>query len=65
MISADLGKGERDAILLAQELDADELIIDDMRGRREAQRRQIHLTGTLGVLRIAAETRITRFEERC
>jgi predicted nucleic acid-binding protein len=49
-----LGPGERDAILLAQELGADELIIDDLRGRREAERRHLHFTGTLGVLRAAA-----------
>ncbi len=35
LLEADLDLGERDAMLLAQELGEDELIIDDMRGREE------------------------------
>lgn len=50
-----LDAGERDAILLAEELQADLLIIDEARGRREAHRRQMPYTGTLGVLTAAAE----------
>jgi predicted nucleic acid-binding protein len=34
LLGARLGPGERDAILLAQELRADELILDDRRGRK-------------------------------
>jgi predicted nucleic acid-binding protein len=52
-IHSDLDPGERDAILLAQELAADTLIIDDMDGRREASKRRLHVIGTLGVLRMA------------
>ena len=52
---AHLDTGERDAILLAEELGADQLIIDEVRGRRVAKRRQIPFTGTLGVLAAAAE----------
>ena len=51
---ADLDPGERDAILLAQELEADELLIDDMRGRREAERRHLHFIGTIAILQAAA-----------
>jgi predicted nucleic acid-binding protein len=58
LISAALDDGERDAILLALELRADELIIDDMDGRREAERRKLHYIGTLGVLRDAARARL-------
>ncbi len=50
------GPGERDAILLAEELEADELIIDELRGRNEARRRQLQITGTVGILRAAAES---------
>ncbi len=50
----DLDAGERDAILLAMELRADQLIVDDREGRREAERRGIPVIGTLGVLREAA-----------
>jgi predicted nucleic acid-binding protein len=41
--------------LLAQELSADELIIDELRGRQEAARRHLRVTGTLGVLMTAAQ----------
>jgi predicted nucleic acid-binding protein len=49
-----LDPGERDAIMLSEELSADQLILDDRDGRREAQRRGIGVIGTLGVLREAA-----------
>jgi predicted nucleic acid-binding protein len=51
---AKLDAGERDAITLATELQADQLIVDDREGRREAERRGIPAIGTLGVLREAA-----------
>lgn len=50
-----LDAGERDAILLTEELGADQIIIDEIRGRREAQRRRLPFTGTLGVLAASAE----------
>jgi predicted nucleic acid-binding protein len=52
---AHLDAGERDAILLAEELGAYQIIIDEIRGRREAKRRQLPFTGTLGVLAAGAE----------
>jgi predicted nucleic acid-binding protein len=63
LFKTDLDPGERDAILLAQELAADELIIDDMGGRREAQRRRLHFIGTVGVLQTAAEMGLLDFRE--
>jgi predicted nucleic acid-binding protein len=45
-----LDPGERAAILLAQEHNASLLLIDERRGRLEAQRRGLSTTGTLGVL---------------
>jgi predicted nucleic acid-binding protein len=52
---AHLDPGERDAILLAEELHADQLIIDESRGRQEAKRRHLPFTGTLGVLQAGAK----------
>ena len=49
-----LGAGERDAILLAKEMTADVVLMDDMSGRAEASRQRIMTTGTLGVLESAA-----------
>ena len=51
---AHLDAGERDAIILAQNLKADLLLMDDLGGRREAVRRNLKITGTLTVLYIAA-----------
>ena len=52
---ANLGAGEREAILLAQELRADFLLIDEEDGRQAARSRALTVTGTLGVLERAAE----------
>lgn len=41
-----LDSGERDAIILAIELSADQLIVDDRQGRREARKRGIPVMGT-------------------
>jgi predicted nucleic acid-binding protein len=46
---------EREAILLADEQRADLLLMDDWEGCREAERRILRVTGTLGVLERAAE----------
>lgn len=50
-----LDAGERDAILLAEELGADQLIIDESRGRLDAKRRRLPFTGTLGILQAGAK----------
>jgi predicted nucleic acid-binding protein len=52
---AGLDAGERDVILLAEELKAGQVIIDELRGRQEAKRRQLAVTGTLGVLAAASK----------
>ncbi len=49
-----LDRGERDAILLAESIKADRLIIDDLDGRREAAIRNLPVIGTLGILAEAA-----------
>jgi predicted nucleic acid-binding protein len=45
-----LDKGEREAIQIALEQKADWLLIDERRGRIEARKRGLAITGTLGVL---------------
>lgn len=48
-----LNDGEAEAIALAIELKADQLIIDERMGRREATNLGVEITGILGVLLIA------------
>jgi uncharacterized protein len=48
-----LDRGEAEAIALALELKADELLIDERLGRREATRLGLSITGVLDVLLIA------------
>lgn len=45
-----LDPGEAAALALAEAVRADEVLIDDWAGRTEAERRHLHVTGTLGVL---------------
>jgi predicted nucleic acid-binding protein len=44
-------------------LHADELIIDELRGRQEASRRRLHFIGTLGVLRLAGDHGLIDFRQ--
>ena len=53
VLKSNLEAGEGEAICLYEELDADLLIIDDLEGRRVAERLGINITGTLGVLFLA------------
>jgi predicted nucleic acid-binding protein len=50
-----LDAGERDVILLAEDLSADLVILDDRRARDAALKRGLEVTGLLGVLGEAAE----------
>ncbi|MBI5303457.1 MAG: DUF3368 domain-containing protein [Chloroflexi bacterium] len=52
---SDLDRGEAEAIVLAQELGADLVIIDERIARKHARRLGLKLTGTLGVLLEAKE----------
>ena len=49
-----LDAGEREAILLAQELSADLLLVDDKQARQAALDLHLSITGTIGVLDHAA-----------
>ncbi len=50
-----LHSGEAEAILLAQDLAADWLVVDEMAGRRVARSLDLRVTGLLGLLSKAAE----------
>jgi predicted nucleic acid-binding protein len=50
-----LGRGEVEAICLAAEIGADEVLLDERRARRAARQRGLTVTGTLGVLEAAAK----------
>lgn len=49
-IPADLGAGERAAIAVALETEADLVILDDRAGRRIALQKGLSVTGTIGIL---------------
>jgi predicted nucleic acid-binding protein len=53
---ASLDQGERAAIILAESIRADLLLIDDRTGASAAQQRGLAVTGTLGVLDLASRS---------
>ena len=53
-----LDPGEREAIILAEELNADLLLLDDMKARRIATEKGLAITGILGILDRAATMKI-------
>jgi|SRR5580704_12814832 predicted nucleic acid-binding protein len=58
-----LDRGERDAIMLAEAISADRLIMDDLDGRREAENRKLAVIGTLGIMAEAARRRLLVLSE--
>jgi predicted nucleic acid-binding protein len=50
LLERDLDRGEAAAIILARELNADWLLLDEREGRKFAKRLELRVTGTLGVL---------------
>jgi predicted nucleic acid-binding protein len=55
LISASLGAGETNAILLGLNIQADLVLMDERAGAEEARRLGLTVTGTLGILARCAE----------
>src|SRR5262249_23493774 len=60
---SELHAGETAAICLAQELDADLLLIDEALGRKIAASKSIRITGTIGVLDRAARQGLINLDD--
>lgn len=58
-----LGKGETEAIRLAQDLKADLILLDDKKARRIAEENGLAVTGTLGILLAAHRRGLVRMPE--
>lgn len=58
-----LDDGEAAAIALAEALHADLVLIDERQGFRAAQRKGLRVTGTIGVLDLAAERGMIDFAQ--
>ena len=54
-VGENMGRGERAAIVLARELDAELVVLDDEQGRTEARRHGLSITGSIGILIEAKE----------
>ena len=59
----EIDAGEKAAIRLAASIHADLLLMDDRKGVRAAERKGLRVTGTLGVLDLAAERGLVDFAE--
>ena len=57
----EIDPGEREAILLAEELAADGILIDDLAGREVAIERGLRVLGTLGLLELAHKADLIDF----
>ena len=60
---AGIHKGEAAAIALAAAMHADLLLMDDRRGLRAAKQQGLRVTGTLGILDLAAQRGLAKFAQ--
>lgn len=55
ILRMDLDRGEAEAVVLAKELGADYLLVDEKKARRVARSSEIKIIGTVGILGLAAK----------
>jgi len=55
LLQMDLDRGEAEAVVLAKEIEADYLLLDEKKARRVARNSKIRIIGTVGVLGLAAK----------
>jgi len=55
MLQMDLDRGEAEAVVLAKELGADYLLVDEKKARRVARSSEMRIMGTVGILGLAAQ----------
>jgi len=67
VLSSSLGRGEAEAIAVASDVDADLVLLDDLRARRIARRLGLKVMGTLGALKALIEMGLIegRSEDLC
>ena len=61
----DLDDGEAEVLILAKEINADLVILDEIMGRRYAKQFEINLTGTIGILLKAKENGLVSSIKTC
>lgn len=55
--------GEREAILLAEQIQADFIVLDDRKARRIAHGRRLNVIGTVGILTVGAKKGLINLRE--
>jgi predicted nucleic acid-binding protein len=59
-----LDSGEREVIALALSIGAEAVLLDEEKGRHAARERGLRLSGTLGVIRLAADQKLIALNRR-
>jgi predicted nucleic acid-binding protein len=60
LLSSSLGKGEAETIVVALGLEADVVLLDDLRARKTARRLKVKVMGTLAVLKVLLDLELVK-----